>query len=390
MVRSTASRSPSLGGSCSASQDQPRAQASNSTTTSASPTPTCSTRSQGSSCSRLGAMTRNSASASASARRVHTTDDTATAIGTPARCTITCTRAASPATATDRSFTAAPTRVASWASRQLWGATGFSTRCHPHPLATSEERLAASAAAVALRIVAIAVMQQDDGTGPELAAHARPDLLRRDAWVRVPHAEGPAEDGITQPARDAPHERIAVPVRRAEDPRRALRGLDDQGVSALELLADAVRPGEMQLAVAQRVVADLMPRAGNAARDLGKAPHVLPDQEKRRRDALGREGFEDRLRGPGVGTVVEREVSHAPGARPPADHAPEQRAVGLVRAVGPGAQGGARGGERKQHGGIINTKPPGRHEPPPGGSTHRLPGAGGLLPPFFILPPPVD
>ena len=94
-------------------------------------------------------------------------------------------------------------------------------------------------------------------------------------------------------------------------------------MGALELLADTGRAGEVQLAVAQGVVADLMPGHGDAARDLGEAPHMLPHQEKRRGDAPGGEGFEDGLRGPGVGPVVEREVGHAPDARPAADRAPE-------------------------------------------------------------------
>ena len=145
MVRSTASRDRSDAGNRSASDAQPRPHASNSTTTSASPTAVCTPRSHGSSCSTLGAITRNKARASPSATRVHTTDDTAAPAGTPPRCTIRCTRAASPATATDRSFTAAPTRLASWATRQLWGATGFRMRCQPHPLATSDERFTANA-----------------------------------------------------------------------------------------------------------------------------------------------------------------------------------------------------------------------------------------------------
>src|SRR2546426_5531438 len=47
----------------------------------------------------------------------------------------------------DRSLTAAPTRFASWATRQRCGATGLRMRCHPHPLATSDERFTTSATA---------------------------------------------------------------------------------------------------------------------------------------------------------------------------------------------------------------------------------------------------
>src|SRR3989454_892910 len=47
----------------------------------------------------------------------------------------------------DRSLTAAPTRFASWATRQRCGATGLRMRCHPHPLATSDERFTTNATA---------------------------------------------------------------------------------------------------------------------------------------------------------------------------------------------------------------------------------------------------
>src|SRR5213080_4543124 len=86
-----------------------------------------------------------------------------------------------------------------------------------------------------------------------------------------------------------------------------------------------------------------------------EAPHVLPHQEERRGNALGGEGLEDRLGGSRVGPIVEREVDDASGARPAADHTPEQRAIGLVGAVRPSAppQGGAESGEgqRPRHGG---------------------------------------
>src|SRR6266571_2286176 len=295
MVRSTASRDRSDAGSRSASDAQPRPHASTSTTTSASPTPLCTPRSHGSSRSTLGAITRNKARASPSATRVHTTDDTATPAGTPPRCTIRCTRAASPATATDRSFTAAPTRLASWATRQLWGATGFRMRCQPHPLATSDERFTASAttrshgtAPVASRIVAIAVVQQDDGTRSELAAHARADLLGRHAGVRVPHAKRPTEHRVAETSGGDAHERVAVAVRRTEAAWDPARRVDDQLVRALELLADPARPPKMQFLVAQRVVSDFMSRHGDPAGDRRKPADVLAHQEERRGHVRGR------------------------------------------------------------------------------------------------------
>ena len=147
MPASTASREPRVAGSCAMSHPQPRAHTSSSTTPNASPTPTCPVRSHGSSSSTLGAITRNTASASASATRVHTTEETATPTGTPASRAIRCTRGASPATATERSLTAEPTRFASWAARQVCGATGLRIRCHAQPFAASEERLTTRATA---------------------------------------------------------------------------------------------------------------------------------------------------------------------------------------------------------------------------------------------------
>src|SRR5438105_4009795 len=301
MVRSRASRDRSDAGNRSASDTQPRPHASNSTTTSTSPTAVCTPRSHGSSCSTLGAITRNKARASPSATRVHTTDDTAAPAGTPPRCTIRCTRAASPATATDRSFTAAPTRLASWATRQLWGATGFRMRCQPHPLATSDERFTANATTRSHR------------SAPSSAAKVTCG-------------------------------RVAVAVRRTEAAWDPARRVDDQLVRALELLADPARPPKVQFLVAQGVVSDLMSRRGHPAGDLREPADMLAHQEERRGHVGGREGLENWLRGAGVRAVVEGEVGHSLPGGSPAHCAPEEGAVGLVGAVRPGAESGRAGG----------------------------------------------
>src|SRR5207249_8234690 len=53
-------------------------------------------------------------------------------------------------------------------------------------------------APVPSRIVAIAVVQQDDGTRSKLAADAHADLLGRHPGVRVPHAERPTEHRLAE------------------------------------------------------------------------------------------------------------------------------------------------------------------------------------------------
>src|SRR5438093_986773 len=63
--------------------------------------------------------------------------------------------------------------------------------------------------------------------------------------------------------------------------------------------------------------------------------------------------FMDRLRGTRVRSVIEGEIGHPSRTGAATDHAPEERAIGLVSAVGPEAEGGTKGGERqgRHHGG---------------------------------------
>src|SRR5881296_1441867 len=123
-------------------------------------------------------------------------------------------------------------------------------------------------APVPSRIVAIAVVQQDDGTRSKLAAHPHADLLGRHPGVRVPHAERPTEHRVAETSGGDAHERVAVAVRRTEAAWDPARRVDDQLVRALELLADPARPPKVQFLVAQGVVSDLMPRRGHPAGDL--------------------------------------------------------------------------------------------------------------------------
>src|SRR2546426_10763347 len=102
-----------------------------------------------------------------------------------------------------------------------------------------------------------------------------------------------------------------------------------------------------------------MAQVGDAARDGGKASHVLAHREKRRRDLWGSQGLENPLGGADVGTVVERQVGDTPAPRPATDGPAEQGAVGLVSAVGPGAERGGGEREREEHGRIIKQEAPG-------------------------------
>src|SRR2546430_16174414 len=81
--------------------------------------------------------------------------------------------------------------------------------------------------------------------------------------------------------------------------------------------------------------------------------HVLAHHEEASGHAQAGQRVEDRLRGTRVRSVVEGEIGHPSRAGAATDHAPEERAIGLVSAVGPEAEGGAKGGERqgRHHGG---------------------------------------
>src|SRR5204863_856286 len=135
---------------------------------------------------------------------------------------------------------------------------------------------------VPTRIVAIAVVQQEDGTGAELTAHARANLHDRHAAVRVPHAKRPTEHRVAETSGGDAHERVAVAVRRTEAAWDPARRVDDQLLRALELLADPARPPKVQFLVAQGVVSDLMPRRGHPAGDLREPADMLPHQEEPR------------------------------------------------------------------------------------------------------------
>src|SRR5438093_986777 len=78
-----------------------------------------------------------------------------------------------------------------------------------------------------------------------------------------------------------------------------------------------------------------------------------PIHEEAGRHAQAGQRVEDRLRGTRVRSVVEGEIGHPSRTGAATDHAPEERAIGLVSAVGPEAEGGTKGGERqgRHHGG---------------------------------------
>src|SRR5207245_3204942 len=101
-------------------------------------------------------------------------------------------------------------------------------------------------------------------------------------------------------------------------------------------------PKIMSCAVPQGMMADLVTRCDDAARNAGESSHVFAHHEERRGDTVGRERVENRFRGCGVGTVVERQVRGAPAARAAPNRPAEQRTVRLVRGVRPNTEPGAR------------------------------------------------
>ena len=149
------------------------------------------------------------------------------------------------------------------------------------------------------RIVAVAIVEQDDRAGTQLAQRAAPNQVR--SWeICVPHPERPAEDLVAEPVRREPDERVPIAVGRAERSRRPAHRIRDRAVGPLELGPDPAWPSPMKFDVLIGVVADLVLRFGNALRDVRVATHVRTHHEERRRDAVSTEDFEDGVGGDGV------------------------------------------------------------------------------------------
>src|SRR5207245_2179814 len=135
-------------------------------------------------------------------------------------------------------------------------------------------------AAIARRVIAVAVVQQDDGTGLELAANPGADFLAPHARIRIPHTERPTEYRVREASRRRRDERIAVAVRGPEAPRVPTGGVGDQLVRAHELFADRGRSQEVQLPVSQRVISHIMALRGDAAGARRTTEHVLSHADK--------------------------------------------------------------------------------------------------------------
>src|SRR5439155_16930350 len=103
------------------------------------------------------------------------------------------------------------------------------------------------------------------------------------------------------------------------------------------------------------MVPDLVACPDHATGDRRKAADVFAYQKKDRRGGGRRERFENGLGGAGVGAVVEGEVRHPLPRRPAANLPPEQRAIWLIRTVGPRAEGTVREMDQGsvRHGGHI-------------------------------------
>src|SRR6266699_3536648 len=147
----------------------------------------------------------------------------------------------------------------------------------------------------------------------------------------------------------APGRGLTRTRRRISSTRGPSDRVQDRRVGRLELAANPPGAPEVQLHVMLGMVADLVSCRGDAAREIGVALDVRPDEEERRRHPLDGERLEHAGRGARVRAVVEREVQGSRGRGPTADHAPEYRAVGMVDAERERPRGGRAepGGERR-------------------------------------------
>src|SRR5207245_3826626 len=115
--------------------------------------------------------------------------------------------------------------------------------------------------AVFVVVPAVTAVQENVGARTQFRAHAASDLPGGGS-VRIPHAERPAEDAVTEPPGRGSHERVAVAMGRAKGARWLAGNCHDRVVSLLELGAHPRRAADVELHMVLRVVADLVPQAG--------------------------------------------------------------------------------------------------------------------------------
>src|SRR5213078_4328837 len=167
--------------------------------------------------------------------------------------------------------------------------------------------------AVAVRIAPVPIVEQDDGPGAQLVAHAPADLVGG-GTVRIPHAERPADHTISQPPRRRAHEGIAIAVRGAEHAWQLPGNCRDRVVSLLKLRPHTSRAAHVELDVVLRVVPDLMSQDGGAPGRRREPAHVVTDHKECGGHTLGLECVEDAVGGLGVWAVVEGEIQPPSGA----------------------------------------------------------------------------
>src|SRR5262249_47822227 len=112
-------------------------------------------------------------------------------------------------------------------------------------------------AAIAVGVVAIPIVKQDDGPGSESRPHPAADF-RGSGQIRVPYPERPSERRVAKASRGLAHEWIPISVGSSERDRSAPGGVRDRPVRDVDLLADPAWPHEMELPMVLRVIADQM------------------------------------------------------------------------------------------------------------------------------------
>ena len=201
--------------------------------------------------------------------------------------------------------------------------------------------------AIAVRVVPVAVVQEDDTPGARPAESAPGDLGGA-GTIAVPHAEGPADAALREAMGRRRHEGGTEAVRGAKVPRCDAAGVDDRARPGGEVIGGTAGSGKVQLAMGKAVVRHLVSLVGDAPHERRPARDVSSEQEEGRVNAMLAEDVEDTRCRRGVGPVVERQRDPPRVTRQARQDGAEEGAVAVQRRVGPGGGDGEADG-RGEH-----------------------------------------
>lgn len=200
---------------------------------------------------------------------------------------------------------------------------------------------------VSVGVVPIAVMQQDDTSWSHSVESPAGDLRLAGA-IAVPDAERPPDTTLSMTARGGGNERAAESVRGTVVPRMYTARIDDGRGAIGDVALGSARPRQVELAVREAVVGDLMTVIDHSADQGGPAYHVSTQQKEGGRYVVLGEQVEDARSRFWVGAVVEGEGRASPDPGEPGDDRSEESAVAVQGGVGAGGgEGSPEGGERE-------------------------------------------